>query len=78
MELDDDEPLACVGIADDDIAEQASLLAEVEEAQTLLDGVVANLVADLVVQVVHQPAFLDRQNLVEGSCDVKTYSWGVF
>ena len=38
----------------------------------MLRGIVAHLVANLVVQVVHQPAFLDGQYLVEGTRDVET------
>ena len=29
------------------------------------------------MQVVHQPALLDRQNLIESSCNVETDSWCV-
>ena len=36
------------------------------------DGIVTYLVAYLVVQVIHEPALLDGQNLVEGTRDVKT------
>ena len=36
------------------------------------DGIVAHLIANLVVQVVHEPAFLNGQNLVEGPSDVET------
>ena len=39
----------------------------------MLNGIVAHLVANLVVQVVHQPALLNGQNLVERSRDVETY-----
>ena len=71
VELDDHKPLARGRVADDDVAQEARLGAEVEERQTVGDGVVADLVADLVVQVVHQPALLDGQDLVEGAGDVE-------
>ena len=45
---------------------------EVEEGHAGREGIVANSVANLVVQVVHEPALLDRQNLVEGSGDVES------
>ena len=38
----------------------------------MLHGIVAHLVTNLVVQIVHQPAFLNGQNLVEGACNVES------
>ena len=60
------------GIADDDITQQSYLLSEVEERQLVRNGIVAYAVANLIVQVVHEPALLDGQYLVEGSCDVES------
>ena len=60
------------GIADDDITQQSNLLSEVEERQLVLNGIVAYAVANLIVQVVHEPALLNGQYLVEGSCDVES------
>ena len=73
MELQDDKPLAAGRIAYDDVAQQSYLLAQVEERQPVLRGIAEYLVANLVVQVVHQPALLDGQNLVEGSRDVEPH-----
>jgi len=53
MELEDDHPFARSRVADDDIAEQTYLLTQIEERDTMLQGVVAHFVADLVVEVVH-------------------------
>ncbi len=72
VELDDNHQFTACAIADNDIAKQTHLLSEIEEGDALCDGIVADLVANLVVQVVHQPALLNRQDLVEGSRDVET------
>ena len=72
VELDEYHPLARVRVAYHDVAQQSVLLSEVEERHAGREGIVAYGVADLVVQVVHEPALLDRQNLVEGSGDVET------
>ena len=37
-------------------------------------GILEDEVANLVAEIVHQPAFLDGVNLVESACDVKAYS----
>ena len=67
----DDHPFARVGVADDDITEQANLSPKVEEGETVGDCIVAHFIADLVVQVVHQPALLDGQDLVECPSDME-------
>ena len=72
MELYDDHPFARVGVADDDITEQANLSPKVEEGETVGDCIVAYFIADLVVQVVHQPALLDGQDLVERPGDMES------
>ena len=72
VELYEHHPLARVRVANHDVAQQSVLLSEVEERHAGRVGVVANGVADLVVQVVHEPALLDGENLVEGSGDVET------
>ena len=72
MELDENHPLSGVGVANHYVAQQTVLLSEVEECHACGEGIVAYGVANLVVQVVHQPALLDGQNLVEGSGDVKS------
>ena len=72
VELEDNHPLARCAVADDDVAEQTYLLAQIKERQTVLNGIVAHLVADLIVQIVHQPAFLNRQDLIEGTRDMET------
>ena len=51
LELHDDHPFARVGAADDDVAEQARLLAHVEEREAVPDSIVACRVAYLVVPV---------------------------
>ena len=72
VELDEYHPLARVRVAYHDVAQQSVLLSEVEERHAGREGIVANGVANLVVQVIHEPAFLDGQNLIEGSGDVET------
>ena len=78
MELDDDHPFAAGRIADDDVAQEACLLTEVKERQAVIHGVVANVVTYLVLQVIHQPAFLNRQNFVECACNVKANGGHIF
>ena len=39
--------------------------------------IVANLIAYLVVQVIHEPALADREYLVESSCDVESDNWRI-
>ena len=40
---------------------------EIEERKIVGHSIVVDLIADLVVKVVHQPAFLDGQDLVEST-----------
>ena len=74
MKLNDHHPLAGVRVAYDNVAQQTCLSPEVEEFQAVFEGVVANVVSYSVVQVVHEPAFLYGQNLVEGSGDMESYA----
>jgi hypothetical protein len=78
VELEYHHPLATGAVTDDNIAQQTYLSTKVEETQTMLHGIVAHLVADLVVQIVHQPTFLDGENLVESTSDVESDSRNVF
>ena len=39
--------------------------------------VIADVITNLVVQVVHEPAFLNGEYLVESACDVETDGWHV-
>ena len=72
VELNDDHPLARIGIADDDIAQQTRLLPQVKESEAVVEGIVTDGVAYLVVERVHQVALFDGQHLVEGPCDVES------
>ena len=72
VELYDDHPLACVRVADDDVAQQSRLLPQVEEGDAVLQCIVAYGVSYLVVERLHQVALFDGQNLVEGSRDVES------
>ena len=74
VELHDNHPLARVGVADDNISKQSMLLPEVEEGESVVEGIIAYGVADTVVKVVHQPAFLDGQYLVKCSGDMESYA----
>ena len=78
MELEYQHPLTAGAVANDDVAQQTHLLAQVEERQVVLDGVAIHLVADLVVQIVHQPAFLYRKNLVERPRNVESDGGHIF
>ena len=72
MELEDEHPLARIAVANHHIAEQSVLFTEVIEGEVVGVGVLEDIIANLVAEVVHQPAFLDRINLVESSRDVET------
>lgn len=76
MYLYDDHPFAGVAATDDDVAQQACLLAQVEEGQAVINGIAVDGVAYVVVQVGHEPALPDGQDFVEGPCDVETYGRG--
>ena len=71
MELYDNKPLASVAVANDDVAQQSHLCPQIEERYSMGNGIVANVVTYLVMQVVHQPTLLDGQDLVESTGDVE-------
>ena len=71
MELEYEHPLACVRIADHHVAEQSVLLTKIVEGIVVRICVFENEVADFVAEVIHQPALLDRINLVEGTSDME-------
>ena len=71
VELDDNHQFTAGTIADNDIPQESYLCTQVEERDAMRYGVVANVVTYLIVQVVHQPALLNGQYLVEGSCDME-------
>ena len=72
VELYEHHPLAGVGVAYHDVAQQTVLLTQVEECHARLESIVAYGIAYAVVQVVHEPALLDRQNFVECASDVES------
>ena len=74
VELYDYHPLSSVGVSYYYVPQQPLLASEVEELHSVFEGIVAYGVSYPVVQVVHEPAFLYRQNLVESSSDVESYS----
>jgi len=59
--------------ANHQVAKEAFVIADVVEGQAVLVGIVADGVANLVADVVLQPALLDGQHLVEGSGDVEAH-----
>ena len=71
--LDDDHQLTTGTVADNDVTQQTNLSAQVEERYVVMHGIIADVVANLIVQVVHQPALLDRQYLIESTRDMETY-----
>ena len=72
MELEHEHPLACVGVANHHISQETMLLTQVVEGIIMGVSVFEHEVANLVAEVIHQPALLDRVNLVEGTGDVET------
>ena len=84
MELDDDHQFATGTVTEDDVAQQSHLSPQVEERQPVGHGIVAYLVAYAVLHVVHQPALLYGQYLVERPRDVESdgrhilQAWALF
>ncbi|CDA56888.1 unknown [Prevotella sp. CAG:604] len=72
MELEHKHPFACVGVANHHVSQQSMLLTQIVESIVVRIGILEYEVANLIAEVVHQPAFLDRIYLVEGSGDMKT------
>jgi hypothetical protein len=72
VELEDEHPLSGVRITDHHVAEQTVLLTQVVEGIVVRISIFEYEVADLVAEVIHQPALPDRINLVEGSGDMET------
>ena len=60
--------------ANHESAEEALLIAKVEESEAVGLGVRANFVADLVGNVVLEPALVDIQYLIEHARNVKAYA----
>ena len=72
-ELDEQHHLARGRGAQHNAAQQALAAAHVVEREAVLLGIAAYLVADAVVDVVHQVALLNIENLVESTGDVKAH-----
>ena len=72
MELYEQHPFASVGVAEHEVSKQALLCPYIIECHAYLLGVTLYLVADLIVQVVHEPAFAYGINLVESTRDMET------
>ena len=73
VELYEHHPLARVGVAEHDVAQESFLPADVEKGDSIVHRVVIDVVAYLVVQIVHEPAFLYGIDFVECSRDVESY-----
>ena len=72
MKLNENHPLARVAVAYHDVAEQTFLFAQIEERHTTLLRKVADMIANLIVQIVHQPTFIYGQNLIKSPRDMET------
>ena len=57
----------------DEVAHHALVTAQVAEGVSVLQGIVAYSIAYLVGDIHLQPALLDGQYFVEGSCDVEPH-----
>ena len=73
-ELHQEHQLACVGCTDHQRAQQSTVFTQVIELQSVLQRIATDVVANLIVDVIHQMTLRDVENLVEGSCDVETHS----
>ena len=71
MELEYKHPFACVGVTYHHVSQQSMLLTQIVESIVVRICILEYEVANLIAEVVHQPAFLDRIYLVEGSGDMK-------
>ena len=72
MELEHKHPFACVGVTNHHVSQQSMLLTQIVESIVVRIGILEYEVANLIAEVIHQPAFLDRIYFVEGSGDMKT------
>ena len=73
MKLHDDHPFSRIAAPYYNIAQESRLPAEVKERQPMLIGIIADGIADVIVKVIHQPAFLYGIYLVESTRDVESY-----
>ena len=73
----DDHPLAGGGVADDEVAEAAGVVADVVEGEAVGQGVVADGKAYPVAEGGLQGAVLDVEHLVEEGGDVEAEGSGV-
>ena len=71
VELYQNHPLASIGVPYHDVTQQAVLFPEVEVGHACSLGVAVNLVAYVVMQVVHEVTFLDRIYFVKSTSDMK-------
>ena len=71
MELEYKHPFACVGVTYHHVSQQSMLLTQIVESIVVRICILEYEVANLIAEVVHQPAFLDWIYLVEGSGDMK-------
>ena len=71
MELDEQHPLARVGVAEHEVTQQSFLRAHVVERHAYLLGIALDLIANLVVKVIHEPALTNGVDLIEGTRDME-------
>lgn len=71
MELDEQHPLSRVGVAEHEVTQQSFLGTHVVERHAYLLGIALYLIADLVVQVIHEPALANGVDLIEGTRDME-------
>ena len=69
---EDDHPLACAGVADDEVAEAAGVVADVVEGELVSCGVVADGQPDAVAEGWLEGAMLYVEDLVEEGGDVES------
>ena len=73
MELYEEHPLSGVRIAEHKISEQSVLRSDVIKRHAYLNSITVNFVADIIVEVVHQPTLFYWIYFIKGSSDMKTY-----
>ena len=58
MKLNEHNPLSRVGVSYHHVTQKPHLRTQVKECDAMLQGIVSHLIAYLVVQVIHKPAFV--------------------
>ena len=74
IEADDEHHVASFGRADEHVAEESDVFADIEERQSMFQSIVSDEQADLVRWLRLEIAMLDVKHLVEETADMESES----